>query len=215
LFRGLPQARRLTQVQEEPVRDLLAGLLLTLIAFGSLSGCSSDPAPAVTPQLVTSALPNFLPPDWRYEKNAIQLHVEADPLLNLFHKAPHTLLLCTYHLRDPNAFNQLQDEKGGLQKLLDCGRFDPSVLYARRIVLQPGQTLEQSLDRSDGARFIAFAAGYYQMQKDRMTASLPVPLAIVKREGSVLQIPQKMRIDLRLGPQELKEVQATPITQKD
>ncbi|HJV34356.1 type VI secretion lipoprotein TssJ [Geomonas sp.] len=197
------------------MRDLAAGLLLTLIAYGVLTGCSSDPSPAVTPQVVSSPLPNLLPPDWRYEKDAIQLHVEADPLLNLFHKEPHTLLLCTYHLRDPNAFNQLQEEKGGLQKLLDCGRFDPSVLYARRFVLQPGQTLEQALDRSDGARFIAFAAGYYKVQRAGMTASLPVPLAIVKREGAVLQIPQKMRIDLRLGPQELKEVQATPVSQKD
>ncbi|HJV65167.1 MAG TPA: type VI secretion lipoprotein TssJ [Geomonas sp.] len=197
------------------MRDLVAGLLCTLTTFGVLTGCSSDPSPAVTPQVVISPVPNAIPPDWRYEKDAILLHIEADPQLNLFHKTPHALLLCTYHLRDPNAFNQLQDQKGGLQKLLDCDSFDPSVLYARRIMLQPGQKLDESLHRSDGARFIAFAAGYYLLRKDRVTASLPVPLSVERRGAAIVQIPQKMRVKLRLGPQELQEVQATPVIPQD
>ena len=68
-----------------------------------ISACSS------TPRATTN-----IPPPWSYEKNAINLHIKADPRLNLFNKAPHTLLLCIYHLRDPNSFNQLQDERDGL-----------------------------------------------------------------------------------------------------
>jgi len=62
------------------VREFLA---TAICAFILLPDCSSAP----------KATPVTVPPDWRYEKNAIDLHIKADPKLNLFHKSPHTLLL--------------------------------------------------------------------------------------------------------------------------
>lgn len=163
-----------------------------------LTGCSSTPGPQAPPPVPAPAV-------WGYEKDAIELRIQADPQLNLFQKTPHTLLLCIYHLRDPLSFNQLQDERDGLQQLLECGRFDQSVLYARRLVIQPGQEIRETLDRPEGARFINFAAGYYSMQKERMTRSFPVPLGEKKRGKTVLQLPQKLSIDLYLGPQEIRK----------
>jgi len=158
-----------------------------------LTGCSS--APRVT-----------IPADWNYEKDAIKLHVKADPQLNLFHKSPHTLVLCIYHLRDPISFNQLQDEKEGLQKLLECGRFDPAVVHARRLVIQPGQELSESLDRPEGVKFVNVAAGYYQMQKQRVIRSFPVTLALEPRGDAWELVEQRLNIDLYLGPQEIQKV---------
>lgn len=159
-----------------------------------LAGCSSAP-------LIT------VPPDWSYEKDAISLHIKADRQLNLFQKNPHTLLLCVYHLRDPNAFNQLLDEKDGLPKLLECGRFDPTVVHARQMVIQPGQEISESLDRAEGAKFVAIAAGYYNLRKDRVTSSFPVPVSEEKRGGNLVQKTKKLAIDLYLGPQEIQKVQ--------
>lgn len=162
-----------------------------------LAACSSAP-------LVT------IPPDWGQEKNAITLHIKADTQLNLFQKNPHTLLLCIYHLRDPNAFNQLQDEKDGLQKLLECGRFDPSVVHVRRIMLQPGQEFTESMDRPEGAKFVNIAAGYYQRTKDRVTCSFPVPLSEQKQGGNLVQKTKQLAIDLYLGPQKIQDGSQQP-----
>lgn len=158
-------------------------------------GCSSAPRTA-TP----------IPPPWSYEKNAIDLHIKADPRLNLYNKTPHTLLLCIYHLRDPSSFKQLQDERDGLQKLLECGRFDSSVAYAKAIVVQPGQEIRESLDRPEGVKFLNVAAGYYNMHKDRITRSFPLSLAAVKQGEALVQTTQKLSVDLYLGPREIQQV---------
>ena len=173
-------------------QPFVAGAVVFCLS-AALNGCSSAP-------LVT------IPPDYRYEKDAISLHIKADPQLNLFQKNPHTLLLCIYHLRDPHAFNQLRDEKDGLQKLLECDRFDPAVVQVRRILLQPGQEIRESLDRPEGARFVNVAAGYYNMRKARVTGSFPVPLSQEKRGGNLVQRAEPLAIDLYLGPQEIQKV---------
>jgi type VI secretion system VasD/TssJ family lipoprotein len=136
--------------------------------------------------------------EWKYQKDAIRLHLTSDPNLNLFGGVPHTLLLCMYHLRDPNAFNQVMDEKDGLVKLLDCTRFDPSVTYAKKVVVQPRQELNESLDRAEGARYVGIVAGYSQLQKERVTRFYEIPVGVFKD-------PKPLDIELYLGPQELQE----------
>lgn len=174
-----------------------------------LAACSSTPTSGPA-----SATLVPIPPDWGYEKNAITVHIKADPQLNLFHKSPHTLLLCIYHLRDPNWFNQLQNEKDGLQKLLECSRSDPSVVIARPFHVQPGQEITEVLDRPEGARFVHVAAGYYKMQKDRATRTFPIPLSRQTIGATVVQKPQNLFLDLYLGPQEIQLNQRALAVQK-
>ena len=45
------------------------------------------------------------PSEWVYEKNRIRLELKADHQLNMYEGSPHTLYLCVYQLKDPNAFN--------------------------------------------------------------------------------------------------------------
>ena len=167
-------------------------ILLCLCAALLLCACSSTP---IVKQ----------PPEWGYEKDAIQLHFVSDPQLNLYQKQAHSLIVCLYHLRDPNGFNQLIDEKGGLSRLLECNRFDPSVTYSRRLVVQPNQELTELLDRTDGAKFVGIVAGYYSLQKESSVRSYPIPLSEVKRGSTIIQKAAKLNIDLYLAPQEIKQ----------
>ncbi len=134
-----------------------------------------------------------------YEPNGVQLHLMSDPNLNLFAGTPHTLHLCVYQLKDPNAFNQAKDEKDGLVKLLECSRFDPSVTFAKSVDIQPRQELTQSLDRADGTWYVGIVAGYSQLQKERATRLYPIPLS------GVFKNPETLDIDLYLGPLEIQE----------
>ena len=147
-----------------------------------------------------------MPPDWKYEKEAIRIHLKGDPQLNLYQGSNHTLLLCVYHLRDPNAFHQLVDEKDGIPKLLECGRFDPAVTYVKRLVIQPGQELKESLDRAEGAKYVGIVAGYYLLQKERVTRFFEIPVAEEKKGGTMISKPAVLNIDLYLGPEEIQQV---------
>lgn len=166
---------------------------LCLFAASLLAACASKP-------LVKQ------PPEWGYEKDAIQLRLVSDPLLNLYQKKPHSLIVCLYHLRDPNAFKQLVNEKDGLPKLLECSRFDPSVTYSKRLVLQPSQELAESQDRTDGAKYVGIVAGYYTLQKEESARFYPVPVTEAKSGSYLVQKTAKLKIDLYLGPQGMRGI---------
>jgi type VI secretion system VasD/TssJ family lipoprotein len=145
-----------------------------------LSSCSSAPS---------------RPPEYTYQKEAITITLRADSQLNLYQGSPHTLVLCTYQLKDPNAFNQLTDERDGLPKLLECGRFDGSVAYTKRLVVQPGQVTVETLDRAEGAKYISVVAGYYSLQKATVVRLYQFP--VTAKSGT----PGNLAIELYLGPQ--------------
>ena len=139
------------------------------------------------------------PPGWNYEQGAIELNIASDSKLNLFQKQSHSLILCLYHLKDPTGFNQLVDEKGGLAKLLDCSRFDPSVTYAKRLVIQPGQRISEVMDRTEGSKFVGVVAGYYSLQKESSIRTYPIPVTEVEQGSTLVQNPAKLSINLYLG----------------
>ncbi len=151
------------------------------------------------------------PPEWRYEKDAIRLHLKSDPRLNLYEDSPHTLLFCIYQLTDPNAFNQQKEEKEGMAKLLECTRFDPSVATSKRMVIQPGQDTTLLLDRAENAKYVGVVAGYYHLQKDYATRLKEVPLKeeIIKKgwfsQEKVIK-PGILNLELYLGPQAIQEI---------
>ena len=139
-------------------------------------------------------------PEYTYQREAITITLRADPRLNLYQGIPHTLVACTYQLKDPNAFNQLVDERDGLSKLLECSRFDGSVAYAKRLVVQPGQEIRDSLDRAEGAKYVSVVAGYYSLQKWNVVRLFQIPV------GTLSSKPQNVNIELYLGPQAIQDV---------
>jgi type VI secretion system VasD/TssJ family lipoprotein len=139
-------------------------------------------------------------PRYPYGKGEITIHLKGDSRLNLYDGSPHTLVLCTYQLRDPNAFNQLADEKDGLSKLLEGSRFDSSVTYYKMLILNPGQDLSEILDRAEGTTYVGFVAGYYLLEKNRVVRLYEIPLSRMSKN------PEKLKIDLYLGPQEIQDM---------
>jgi type VI secretion system VasD/TssJ family lipoprotein len=163
------------------------GCLLVLL----LAGCASQP---------------LAPPAWTYQKDAITVHFKADPKLNFDDGVPHTLLVCIYQLKDPNAFNQLSEDTDGIYKLLECGLFDPAVATAKRAILNPGQDIKMVLDRAEDAKYVAIVAGYYVLQKERMIRLFDIPVE-VESSGFIkktqTQKPGNLDITLELGPSQI------------
>lgn len=147
------------------------------------------------------------PPNWTYEKNAIAVHLEADAKLNYDEGVPHTLMVCLYQLKDPNAFNQLSDDSDGIYKLLDCDVFDSAVATAKRIIVRPGKTVGFKLDRAEGAKYVAVVAGYYVLEKERMIKLYKIPI-VVEKKGLIRRTkvskPGELIIDIELGPSQIK-----------
>jgi type VI secretion system VasD/TssJ family lipoprotein len=145
---------------------------------------------------------------WSYEKDAIELTFQADSQLNRYNDKAHTLQLCIYQLKDPNGFNQLVESEDGLYKLLECGMFDGTVANYRSLIVSPGERQSILLDRAEGARYIGIAAGYAEIQKDRITRLLEIPVVIVK-EGSMfrkqkVKKPDTLKTVLRLAPHQIE-----------
>ena len=138
---------------------------------------------------------------YQYEKDAISLHLKGDPKLNLFEKRPHTLLVCVYQLRDPNALNQVLQDAEDVTKLLECGRFDPSIVNVKKFILQPGKEISEALDRAEGARYIGIVAGYFNLDKQRASRIIPVPVS-----GLFGKKAATMNLEVFLGPDEIQGV---------
>lgn len=134
-----------------------------------------------------------------HDKDVIQVRFKADPQLNRFERNPHALLICLYQLEEPDAFKQLAQERDGIPKLLECNRFDPTVVSARQIVLQPGQELHDIRDRGNAARYLGIATGYYSLGKRKVTDLSPLS---TNRKGD----PSGSLVRIELGPHEIKDV---------
>jgi type VI secretion system VasD/TssJ family lipoprotein len=147
------------------------------------------------------------PPESQYEKDAIKINVEAGPQLNFSDGKPHTLLVCVYQLNDPNSFNQLAGDQDGLYRLLECGLFDGSVEGAKRLIVQPSQNATFNLDRSQGARYVAIAAGYYLIERERVVRLYEIPV-IIETKGLIRRSKRKkldnLVIDLKLGSKQIQ-----------
>jgi type VI secretion system VasD/TssJ family lipoprotein len=151
-----------------------------------------------------------LPPDWRYENQAIKIHLKADSQLNFNEGMPHTLLICIYQLRDPNVFNQLAGDNDGLYKLLECSLFDASVTSSKRLIINPDQDSSLVLDRSEGSRYVAILAGYYLIKKERMCRLVDIPV-IIEETGLIKRTkvskPGPLNIELQLGSQQIQKLE--------
>ena len=180
----------------------IGGFLSVLAALLIVVSCASKPLP---------------PPQFTYGKGGIMLHLKADPQLNLYQGSSHTLLICTYQLRDPNGFNQLSGDENGLYKLLECTPFDGSVTNVKRLIVQPGQDISFTLDRAEGTRYVGFIAGYSQLSKENIVRLLKIPV-IVEKKGLLrttkIQKPGPLNLEILLGPQGIKEVKNLGATKK-
>ncbi len=150
-----------------------------------------------------------VPPKWIYENDAIHLTLQADPRLNWYNDEAHTLQLCVYQLKDPNAFNQYAQSEDGLSTLAACSIFDSSVANYQSFILAPAKYQTQVLDRAEGAKYVGLAAGYAIMEQGySITRLLDIPVVEVKEGGMFsrqrVAKPDILNTILRLGPHQLE-----------
>lgn len=150
-------------------------------------------------------------PVWSYEKEGIHVSLKAEPTLNTFNGLPHTLHICFYQLKDPNVFNQLAGDEQGLYLLLGCTTFDVSVTSFQRITVQPGQDLSLTIDRAEGSRYVALAAGYYNLERDRIIRLESIPV-LIKRKLMFKKyaVPGNLNLEVSLGAHQIENVEVNP-----
>ena len=157
--------------------------------------------------IISCAAKQLPPPETTYEEGAIKIHIKADFQLNLSEGRSHSLMLCVYQLKDPNAFNHLTSDQKGLYRLLECSLFDADTVGAERLIIQPGQDIVYNLNRAQGARYVSVVAGYYFIQKERIIRLYEIPVVVEKKgiiKRTKKQVLDTLEIELKLGPQQIE-----------
>lgn len=130
-------------------------------------------------------------------------------MLNVFDGKPHTLVLVVYQLAGLEAFNSLAKDEDGLRKLLEGERFDPSVISADKIIVQPATKNEVFFDRFENVRWVGIVAGYYGLTPGQVNQTFKIPFTIEKKgriwKKKIANVNQ-LTIDLFLGPHEFHKV---------
>ncbi|MDR2788815.1 MAG: type VI secretion system lipoprotein TssJ [Candidatus Accumulibacter sp.] len=121
---------------------------------------------------------------WQAEPGGVRLSIEAAPDLNARDGLPLSLSLCVFQLDKTGKFDDLAQTPEGLDKLQDCTVDAAGAVSARRYWLQPGQKLTEDVDRAEGARTMAVAAGYAHLEPELSRASFRY-LMHTDREGYI------------------------------
>lgn len=147
-------------------------------------------------------------PEWRFEKEAIRVHIRADHRLNLYNRKAHTLYVCFYQLSELNAFDQLTQDEAGIRKLLECKLFDPSVAAVNSKIIHAGENLTFILDRAERAVYFAIVTGYFaKLDNDRMVRRYKIK-TLKKKERFWKRefrcVPCNLEVELALGPNQVE-----------
>ena len=73
---------------------------------------------------------------------------------------------------------------GGIDKLLECTNFDPSVVMSRRRIAHPGATESVVMDRHENARYLGIVGGFYNLTPARATMLKAIPL-VEEHDGAL------------------------------
>jgi type VI secretion system VasD/TssJ family lipoprotein len=146
---------------------------------------------------------------WPFEARGIKISYKADLELNLYQNKPHTLFVCIYQMKDPNAFNELRLDRTGLMKLLECKRFDQGVSSSESLIVHPGDEETIVFDRAEDARFVGVVAGYYSLWPVNVTKLVLVPVKIEKSGWLIrkkVAQPGQLSLKLYFGPEEVQQI---------
>jgi predicted component of type VI protein secretion system len=166
--------------------------------------------------LFTGCTAKVIQPEWKFEKEAIRVHIKADHRLNLFNRKAHTLYVCFYQLSELNAFEQLTQDVPGIRKLLECKLFDDSVAAVNSKVIHAGENVTFILDRAERAEYFAIVTGYFdELDNARMVRrhKLQVSKHKVKFWKNEYRCsPCDLNIELSLGP---NQIEYSKVNEKD
>lgn len=157
-------------------------------------------------------------PDWKFEKEAIRIHIKADHNLNLYNKKTHTLYMCFYQLSELNAFDQLAQHDSGIRRLLEAKMFDSSVAAVSSKTILSGEHITLSFDRAERAQYLAVVAGYYAHLSDKRMVRRHRIQVLKKRKSFFKRtyqcIPCSLDIEMLLGPNQIESSKIILINEK-
>jgi predicted component of type VI protein secretion system len=116
--------------------------------------------------------------EWPYEKDAILVDLVSDLTLNFYSNQSHTVVLGVFQLADQKAFVDLLSKPEAVMKVLVGGKTAPEVVQFDRYVVSPGKKTTLKIDRVQGAKFVGFVAGYYQLKPVQAARLFRIPLNI-------------------------------------
>ena len=128
------------------------------------------------------------------------MRIKSDPQLNTNENSSHTLVLCVYQVKDKSMFEQLSTNEDGIYQLLDCEPFHDSVTAAKRLIVQPNQDLTFVMDRMEKTKNLGIAAGYFKLEKNRITRIFDIPVTIVSRSKAQVE---PLNVFVSLGAQQI------------
>ncbi|MDR2162159.1 MAG: type VI secretion system lipoprotein TssJ [Desulfovibrio sp.] len=148
-----------------PPAHLLLCLLLLAACGGKDTGAPDipPPPPATDPTKVI----------WQADPQGLRLRITTSGDLNKQDGVPLGLSLCLYQLGDKVRFEALAQTASGLDSLLDCAVDKADARSAKEFLLQPGQSLEMTLERAEQAKYLAVVAGYFHLKPDLSTFVFP------------------------------------------
>lgn len=123
-------------------------------------------------------VPEVPPASWVFEEDAIRLTVTASNQLNVFDGVPHTLVLRLFQLNGRSDFRDERKTRSGIRQLLVADSLDTlgaSVVAYNEMVIRPGGTVMRVFARSAETRFLAVAAGYYDLNREQVTRLVSFP----------------------------------------
>lgn len=169
--------------------------------------------------------PNAPGLQWVYEPRAIAVRVNAAEQLNLFMGQPHTLSLKVIQLTNPAIVSELRESPFGLSDLMAAKgkELSESIVREDIVAIAPGSSRTLVLPREQDVRYIAFVAGYFEMESKASVRIVPVPSV----QARVLpcydalpwpvgdppppepdDVPARLKIWLDMAPAEIKELKA-------
>jgi len=172
----------------------LKRLILILLVFATfMQACES--------------IPTKKPDQWPYASNAIHFEIYADKSLNIYEGIPHALPICFYQLKSHEFFNELALYSEGLNRLLECRPFHPSVTRTYRLTIEPDELKKIVMDREKNVRYIALAASYFIKENKKITSLFEIPVvaerpALIKTTEIVK--PGQLNKKLEFGPEQIK-----------
>jgi len=144
--------------------------------------------------------------EWSYSAGGITLELSSDAQLNLYHGAPHTMVLGIVQMVDPNAFKALLADEAAVARLLSTGESVPPMLAVERLIVEPKRTTTVQVDRAQLAKYFGVVAGYYRLDPVRNARLFKIPVE-VKSSGIVVKTrtaaPAPQRIRVVLGAERL------------
>ena len=94
--------------------------------------------------------------------------------------------------------------KEGVNRLVECARFDDSVVHSELVIFAPDTSRTLSMDRYEGAKHVGIAAGYYESSPAQSAKIMPVPVTEVSDgwrmfvPGAGRKAPGNLTVDVHL-----------------